>query len=165
MCEICVKYSTENNHFYKQKHFYSHHPIFCPLCERVRSFFLISRRLYPSGLLFRCNVYAGRHALFLTVVCFFSKFWLLCNSCIQSSGLKVWLLCYRFSLCAESRCYTNKSSNSLLLNHIANFSYLYLCYRALCLRCRLEIREILLNSFETVDYTQTYTQRAILMIE
>lgn len=63
-------------------------------------------------------------------VCFFSKFWLSCNSCIQSSGLTGVIIIIPFSLLERrGRRNSNKSRNSLLLNRIANFSYLFFVIR------------------------------------
>lgn len=103
------------------------------------------RQLYLSGLLFH-GVYASRHALSLTApFVFFQVLILPCNSCIQSSGLTGMIIIIPFSLLERrGRRHSNKSSNSLLFNHIANFSYLF--FRTLWLRTNL-IRVIFRFSF------------------
>lgn len=94
------------------------------------------RQLYLSGLLF-LGVYAGRHASSLTdPFVFFQVLTLPRNSCIQSSGLTGMIIIIPFSLLEHrSRRHSNKSSDSLLFNHIVNFSYLF--FRTLWLRTNL----------------------------
>lgn len=120
-----VKRTRENLEKKDLKAKRSLHAIFRTFRERMDSFLLISRRLHPFGLLFRYGVYAGCLALFLMPpFVFFPEFWPVTVATSHQALQRDYYHTVLFVL--WGRRHSNKSRNSLLLNHITNFSYLFL---------------------------------------
>lgn len=106
-----------------------------PNCVKKKNVFGIEFYVYffsPDSCIYvdyysATTVFMQVFALYLWPLCFFQFLTSLYNSCVQSADLTgVIIIIPSLSLLEHrTRRNSNKSSNSLLLNRVANFSYLF----------------------------------------